>query len=280
MAAFHGDVMRALLAGLVVAASLSNAAACPEAMESVEAPPVAIAIVVNGAVLAMGNETYEPQWLITGGMLPQLTRELDRLDLANKLPFGSVATVITYSDGATVRVPMRRVDMLDGITAFGTQKDYTGHFGWDLASGVELGLAQLALTNAKTKFLVVLGDGDDTNETSDQLRLLRERAQQDHVTPIAVTYKHALSEEDDVVAFDHHAERVYEVNAILPRVWARIQLARAGITSKQVASSFVVSSTTCHVGSRTPLVFGSVLALLVLMGGVWFIRQEKPGQSS
>jgi hypothetical protein len=277
--------MRAILALVVLAASVSDAVACPTRLSSQESEPapVAVAFVVSGWEISMGNDTVETDEAATyPGMLPALNSRFAELGFAKVMPGGSRAAVITYADRAEMRVPMTGLLYARAWTQpFGGQRDYYGQIGQDLVGGVTLGLAQLGTTNAEKKFLVVIGDGNDSNNESATQRLheLQQQALMMGITPIAIVYKHALSEETSVVtSLDARADRVYAIDHIWPTVWSRMQLAQANATSDNIMSLFATTPA-CSLGSsRVPLILGSVLALL-LMSGVWYIRREKPGHT-
>jgi hypothetical protein len=162
---------------------------------------LAIAIVIDGQELFIGNDDYEDDENSRyPGVLAQLEAELDKMQLATRAPAGSTISVVEYGNGARIRVPT------EPLTAFsaaqlGTQHDYYRQIGNDMVAGVELGMHQLDASDAPVKLLFVIGDGNDTNDEAakSQLRELKKRAAQSHVIVNAVTYKTAISAEGEVV---------------------------------------------------------------------------------
>src|SRR6185436_16559563 len=75
---------------------------------------VAIALVVQGSEVMMGNNTYveddRPDWYF--GYWSALSDGLVAMDLAHTLPSGSRAMLVVYGDRAHVRAGMGRVDRL------------------------------------------------------------------------------------------------------------------------------------------------------------------------
>jgi hypothetical protein len=167
-----------------------------------EGPPVAVAIVYNGQEVFMGNESLtkadDPSRYL--GLLPGLVHAIDRTDVRAFGPASRV-TVISYAAGARVRVASKPMPELRG-TDFGTQHDYYNQIGTDLVQGIELGLAELRRSDLPRKVLLVIGDGNDTNNELAETRLatLKKQAAIDRVETRAVIYKTAVSAEHEVIA--------------------------------------------------------------------------------
>jgi hypothetical protein len=163
---------------------------------------LAIAFVINGSELWMGNDDIEAddgaRYL---GVLKPFERAFDRIGLPALLPAGSEGMVVTYATGAQVRVPRGPIARLTG-SAFGTQKEYYGQIGDDLVSGITLGMAELARSPAQRKALVIIGDGNDTNDEAARpmLAQLKKDAARMHIQTFAITYKSAVSAEGNTIA--------------------------------------------------------------------------------
>ena len=157
---------------------------------------LAVAIVMQGWEMWIGNDTYRSAKDPTraAGMLTPLQAAIDKLDFKSVGPPGSVGTVIMYADKAVVRVPMGPLTNLTGA-ALGTQKDYAGTAGSELVKGVELALAELHKVEHPKKVLIVLTDGNDTNNETAKTALtqLKKHAQTDGVEAFAIVYKAADS---------------------------------------------------------------------------------------
>jgi hypothetical protein len=157
---------------------------------------LAVAIVMLGWEMWIGNDTYRPKsdpTRATGALLP-LQAALSKLDLKAAGPPGSVGMVITYADRATIRVPLGPLGDLTG-RSLGTQKDYGGMAGMELVKGVELALAELRKSAHPIKMLIVIGDGNDVDNDAAkaQLAVLRKQAQADRVRMFGIVYKAELS---------------------------------------------------------------------------------------
>lgn len=162
---------------------------------------VAVALVVNGQEIWMGNDDIEPDDNARYvGVLNGLERGIDQLALAARLPAGSEGMVVSYATGADYRLRPAPIAMLTGA-ALGTQKDYRGRIGTDMVSGIELALSGLERTTATRRVLVVLGDGNDTNNEAAKPALvdLKRRAAQHHVETYAIIYKSPVSDEGNAI---------------------------------------------------------------------------------
>ena len=153
---------------------------------------VALAIVMQGWEMWIGNDTYRPKSDPTRatGVLVPLGAAIDKLGLPALTPAGSVGAVITYADRAQLRVPMGPIAKLTG-SALGTQKDYANTVGGELVKGVELALAELRKAPQPLKVLIVLSDGNDANNDAAKAALaaLKKQAQADRVRTFAIIYK-------------------------------------------------------------------------------------------
>lgn len=164
---------------------------------------VAIAIVMLGWEQWIGNDTYLPASDPTRvkGVLDPLRAALDKLDLKGATPAGSLGMVVTYGMTAKIRLPMGPIDKLRGA-ALGTQKDYHREASFELMKGMELALAELDKAKTPRKVMLVLTDGNDTNNDAakGKLSTLKKLAWRDRVEILAIVYKAADSGPEDLVA--------------------------------------------------------------------------------
>jgi hypothetical protein len=83
----------------------------------------------------------------------------------------------------------------------GSQKDYRGKIGTDMVQGISAGIAELSKVSTARKALIVVGDGNDTNnETAKgQLANLRKQANAQKIQMFAIIYKSVVSTEGAVI---------------------------------------------------------------------------------
>jgi len=120
-----------------------NDVVVPAARVSPSTDPIALAFVISGQEIWMGNTDYEqdPNARFHGAF-HELRRAFDNLPFETLGPAGSRALVVTYDTGARVSVSASDLKSLDG-RALGTQTDYKGKIGTDLVQGVTLAVAEL-----------------------------------------------------------------------------------------------------------------------------------------
>jgi hypothetical protein len=180
--------------------------------------PVAIAIVYNGSELWIGSDDIEKDDNARYfGALHGLADAIDRVDFARVLPAGSTATLVNYSIGARVRLlALAPIAQLHGA-ALGTQSEYFGKVGQDLVEGVELALHELAKSSARDKYLVVIGDGTDTEAERAKRRLpeLAKRAARERVDVRAIVYRTSLDDAPIVVTkLAHDAKFINSIDGM------------------------------------------------------------------
>ena len=165
--------------------------------------PLALAIVFSGQEIWIGNDRFEspgdPGYY--PGALETVVATFDRLNLDRRLPAASQATLISYADRIAVRLPMGPLDRLTG-KSFGTQRDYYNQVGASLVDGIEAGITALTATLADRKVLIVIGDGNDTNNgtAKGRLRELARIAARANIETHAVIHRSALSEPLNVLS--------------------------------------------------------------------------------
>lgn len=164
---------------------------------------LAIAIVMNGWEIWIGNDDVLPEGDPSRfpGVLKSLEAALDKVQFKDAGPPGSVGTVITYADSATVRIPMGPLDKITG-SQLGTQKDYFGTQGVELVKGVDLGLTELHKVQVSRKVLIVICDGLDKNmeAAKGQMVALKARAAAEGIQTFAIIYKGGMSGDGNVIS--------------------------------------------------------------------------------
>jgi uncharacterized protein YegL len=174
---------------------------------------LAVALVVNGQELWIGNDDVEPE-IDPGdpqglrpnparvtGILKPLKTALQAVPFATAGPPGSKGILITFADKAVIRQPMGDLKTLNA-EALGSQKDYhKSSLGTALVRGVELALTQLNGVSVVRKVLIIVCDGTDTdNEAAKaQLTNLKNQARADQVQVFAIIYKGPQSDPINVV---------------------------------------------------------------------------------
>lgn len=162
---------------------------------------IAIAIVYNGQEVYIGNERIttedDPSRYI--GVYAGLRHALDELG-ARRVPAGSEVSLISYAQGAMHPVPTRPLWQLSG-DAIGSERDYYGRFGTDLIAGIDDGIRTLEAARTPLRALIVIGDGNDTNNEAAKQALveLKRRAARDGISTFAVIYKGMLSDPGQVI---------------------------------------------------------------------------------
>lgn len=203
---------------------------------------IAIALVINGQEVWIGNEDVEKDANAQyPGVLKNLEGAIDKLQLGNAGPPGSKGIVISYSQGAEVKVPMGDLKNITG-GALGSQKDYTGKIGTDMVTGITMAIAELQKVSNPRKALIVIGDGNDTNNEAakSQLAQLKKDAANAKINLFAIIYKSVVSGEGNVITtMIPNAKTVNsidgiatELNAIIARMSDRFYLEFPGYDPK------------------------------------------------
>jgi hypothetical protein len=122
------------------------------------------------------------------------------MQLAKLTPGSSEATIITYSTGAQIRTPMGPIRNLAGAS-LGSQHDYRAQIGDDLVSGITLGMHELERSHSMRRALIVIGDGNDTNNevAKTQLVELKHEARAQGIEMFSIIYKGELSDPANVI---------------------------------------------------------------------------------
>ena len=195
---------------------------------------IAIALVIEGQEIWIGNEDVETDDNAKyPGVLKNLEAAIDKLQLGGAGPLGSKGIVVSYSQGAEIKVPMGDLKLITG-GALGGQKDYRGKIGTDMVQGITTGLTELSKVSTARKALIVVGDGTDTNNEAAKGALvdLRKQASGQRIQMFGIIYKSAVSTEGAVVTtLVGNAKTVNsidgiasELNAIIARMADRYYL--------------------------------------------------------
>ncbi len=203
---------------------------------------IAIALVINGQEIWVGNDEYEvDENAKYPGVLKNLEAAIDKLQLGGAGPPGSKGVVVSYSTGADIKVPMGDLKLITG-GALGSQKDYHGKIGTDMVQGITLGLAELSKVSTARKALIVVGDGNDTNNevAKSALAELKKQAGKQNIQLFAVIYKSSISSEGNVITTLIPTAKTVgsidgiaaELNGIIARMADRYYLSFAGYDEK------------------------------------------------
>ena len=203
---------------------------------------IAIALVINGQEIWIGNDEYETDENARyNGVLKNLEQAIDKLQLGTAGPPGSKGTVVSYSTGAEIKVPMGDLKTITG-GALGNQKDYHGKIGTDMVQGITMGVAELSKVATPRKALIVVGDGNDTNNETAKTALaqLKKDAAKANISVFAIIYKSAVSSEGNVITTMIPGAKTVnsidgiasELNAIIARMADRYYLTFPGYDDK------------------------------------------------
>ncbi len=163
---------------------------------------IAIAFVFNGQEVWIGNDDYEAEESPARhlGVLKNMKQALQTVPFSNAGPAGSKGVLISYGDKAEVKVPMGPIANITP-ESLGTQKDYNRKFGTAMVDGISLAMAELHNVTASRKALIVICDGNDTNNESAKVQLanLKKQAASEKIQTFAIIFKGELSEPGNVI---------------------------------------------------------------------------------
>ena len=162
---------------------------------------IAIALVINGQMIWIGTEDYATdENLKYPGALKNLEQAIDKLQLASVEPKDSKGVLVSYSTGAEIKLQMGDLKFMTG-SALGNQKDYDGKTGTDMVQGITMGLTELEKVTTDRKALIVVGDGNDTNneKAKGALAELKKQATKMNTQMFAIIYKSVVSTEGAVI---------------------------------------------------------------------------------
>jgi hypothetical protein len=184
------------------------------------AKPIALAIVFEGWEMWVGNDQLAniPEDERYMGALSGLQQELGRLRLTG-FPAGSMATVVSYTDRATVRRPMQPIEKL-APADFGEQKDYYGTIDRNLVAGVTAGLDELAKVPTARRVLLVIGDGSDSDASAKSaLAALAKRAAAENVEIVSFRYLGVFSPPGSMMrALDPNEVTINSISSIVDQM--------------------------------------------------------------
>jgi hypothetical protein len=163
---------------------------------------IAIAFVINGQEVWIGNDDIEAEESPARhlGILKNLKQALQTVQFSSAGPAGSKGVLISYGDKAEVKVAMGPIANITP-EALGTQRDYYRKFGTAMVEGINLAVAELHNVTASRKALIVVCDGNDTNNEAAkaQLQTLKKQAANEKIQTFAIIYKGELSEPGNVI---------------------------------------------------------------------------------
>jgi hypothetical protein len=175
--------------------------AAPPAEVAGPPPPFTLAILMNDQEVWIGNDEIEPPDSPAAykGALHAIQAVFDKSPMTG-FPAGSKAMLITYDDKATIKLPTTPIEKLDAH-ALGTQMDGKGKLGTELVAGARLALNELTKIDGGRRVIVILGDGNDTNNEAakTQLQQLAKQAADRHIEVYAITWKGPLSANGSVI---------------------------------------------------------------------------------
>jgi hypothetical protein len=208
--------MRFAFALLALVACNSSSETKPQAKPPIERVeelgplPVAVAIVFNGQEVTAGNTSFEQDEAARyPGWLNALRDGIAKSNPASVLPAGSTSLVVSYATGATVLKPIGPIAELVP-EAFGVQKDYYAKVGTDLVVGMDLALGVLERAKQQRRLMIVVGDGNDTNNevARPALEKLKHRAIAANTRIYALVVRSAVSAEGRIIDTEMTVVRV------------------------------------------------------------------------
>ncbi len=215
--------MRLALALVLAVTACGSSSPPPGEIENRGRPdtPTTVAFLVNGMEIWLGNDDFETDEAARyTGALHAVKKAID----AARPPVGQ-GLLVTYDTAATVVVPLGPIERVTGAS-IGEQRAYRGRLGLDLVKGVEVALGELEKAPPGDRTLVVIGDGNDTNNdvAKGQLAALRARAERAGIRVEAVIWKGALSAPEDVVSsLDPTPTHVQAVDDMVAAVTAAVR---------------------------------------------------------
>lgn len=160
------------------------------------AEPVALAIVLHGQEVWMGNTSIEPpdSPAAYAGALASVRAAVEDLASSRQLPVGSQGALIRYADTVRLVHPLGGLEALPA--AVGSEHDYHRRLGAAMLDGVSAGVEVLAGAPQRRRVLLVLGDGNDVSAAAaPRIARLQERAARAGIVITGVVWKGALSDE-------------------------------------------------------------------------------------
>jgi hypothetical protein len=163
---------------------------------------IAVALVINGQEVWIGNDDIEPEDSPSRylGILKSLKTALQEVPFATAGPAGSKGILISYADKPEVKVAMGPLGSINA-EALGSQKDYYRKIGTAMVEGISLAMAELKNVSASRKALIVVCDGNDSNpdNAAASLAILKKEAQQQNIQTFAIIYKGQLSDPANLI---------------------------------------------------------------------------------
>jgi hypothetical protein len=206
---------------------------------------IAIALVINGQMIWIGTDAWATEGSNANesypGVLNNLETAINSLNLGSAGPAGSKGMIVSYSQGAEIKVPMGDLKLITG-GALGKQEDYKNKIGTDMVQGISMALAELSKVSTARKALIVVGDGNDTNNDVAKVELAdyKKQAVKQGVQLFAIIYKSAISTDGAVITTMIPGAKTVnsvdgiasELNGIIARMADRYYLTFPGFDEK------------------------------------------------
>lgn len=161
--------------------------------------PVAVVFVLHGTEFLGHSMNMHDPWSEYPDHFKPLSAALWNLGLGTRLPAGSEALQVSYAGDASIKTRWQSAASFNGED-LGTALDYKGRTGTALVAGVELALGELERKNDVSKLVVIIGDGNDTNNEVGRASLARIAADHPEIAFAALVIKTPLSSEGEIVS--------------------------------------------------------------------------------
>jgi len=163
-----------------------------------DGPPAALAIVHNANDLWVdGGWEYE-HGDAQVPLFEPLVAAFSRARIVERLPRDSSVLLVNYVTGAEIVQHWQPAGALVDAQ-WGTEKDYSGRVGTDLVEGVTLAYTELAKRPEARKIVLLVGDGNDTNNELAVGKLEALHTLYPDVVVVALIIRTAVSPEGRVI---------------------------------------------------------------------------------
>ncbi len=185
--------------------------------------PMALAIVYEGNEILLGNDDFElDDNARYTGILHALEAAIDGARLDHLYPAASRILAISYADAVQLEASGSPAELTG--TRLGDQRHYRNRLGTNLVGGLELAISQLEQQDVPRRALIIIGDGNDTNNEAAAVALanLKKRAAMDRIETFSIIYKGALSDPESVISRMISRSRTIASAEALPSAFATI----------------------------------------------------------
>lgn len=161
--------------------------------------PVALVFVLHGTEFLGHSMYYDDPWSDYPDHFKPLSAALGNLGLATRLPAGSEALLVSYAADAAIKTRWKPAASFNGED-IGAAIDYKGRTGTSLVAGVDLAIGELERKKDVSKLVVIIGDGNDTNNDVGRASLARVASDHPEIAFAALVIKTPLSHEGEIVS--------------------------------------------------------------------------------